>query len=223
MGSFSTLNLSPRTGDDPAVVERNRERLARLVKRRLVSPVQAHGLRVAGAAEYVEMDPDTPCDGLTIHPDIDKGLAALLLFADCVPVVMCSEVDLAVVHGGWRGILGGVVAQAGRALVGPPGTAVIGPSIGPCCFSVDEDVAASFAARFGSGVVLALDDDRSAGGYRVNLWAATTIALVELGVGESQVVNPRLCTSCNNDLFFSHREDGAVTGRQGCLGWVATE
>jgi YfiH family protein len=216
-GPFASLNLSPFSEDDPLLVERNRARLESVVKRRLVSPKQEHGLRVAGAAEYAQQAPDTPCDGLTIHGEIDKGLAALLLFADCVPIVLCGEMDLAVAHGGWRGILGGIVQQAGRALMGAPGTAIIGPSIGPCCFSVEEEVAEAFAARFGDDVVAVHD-----GVKHVDLWAATAIALKEVNIHPSQIVNPRLCTVCNNDLFFSYRVEGPVTGRQGCVAWAAT-
>jgi YfiH family protein len=216
-GSFASLNLSPFSEDDPTTVERNRGRLATIVKRRLVSPKQEHGLRVAGTAEYVRQDASTPCDGLTIHAEIDKGLAALLLFADCVPVVLCGEMDVAVAHGGWRGILGGIVQQAGRALMGAPGTAVIGPSIGPCCFRVEEEVAAAFAARFGGHVVI--EDDL---GKRVDLWAAAGQALTELNIHPTQIVNPRLCTVCNKDLFFSYREEGPATGRQGCVAWAVT-
>ncbi len=62
---------------------------------------------------------------------------------------------MAVAHGGWRGILGGIVQQAGIAMTGPPGGAVIGPSIGPCCFTVGREVADAFAGRFGAGVVFA--------------------------------------------------------------------
>jgi YfiH family protein len=220
LGRFASLNLSPFSEDDPSVVARNRARLEAIVKRRLVSPRQEHGLRVAGAAEYILEDPNTPCDGLTVHIDIDKGLAPLLLFADCVPVILCGEVDLAVAHGGWRGILGGIVSQAGRAMMGMPGAAVIGPSIGPCCFRVEDDVATAFAARFGEGVVVAADRPEEA--KRVDLWAATAKALTEMNIHPDQITNPRLCTVCNNDLFFSHREDGPVTGRQGCVAWAAT-
>jgi len=214
---FTSLNLDPRSEDEPGLVGRNRAQIAALVGRRLVSPLQAHGLRVVGAAEYLQEPPDTPCDGLTIHADIDEGLAALLLFADCVPVVLCGEVDMAVVHAGWRGLLGGVVQQGGRSLMGAPGTAIIGPSIGPCCFTVDEEVAAAFAARFGPTVVVGDD-----GALRVDLWAAAEKALAEISIPGSQVVNPRLCTVCNKDLFFSYREEGPVTGRQGCVGWAET-
>jgi copper oxidase (laccase) domain-containing protein len=109
-------------------------------------------------------------------------------------------------------------------MMGPPGTAVIGPSIGPCCFTVDDEVASAFAARFGPGVVLdpAAGGGENKGPRRVDLWAATTKAVVELGVRREQIVNPRLCTVCNADLFFSYRKEGPVTGRQGCVAWVAS-
>jgi polyphenol oxidase len=217
---FAGLNLSPFVGDEPEVVARNRAFVHGLVERRLVSPKQEHGLRVMGAAEYVLEAPDTPCDGLTAHFEIDKGLAPLLLFADCVPVVLCGEVDLAVAHGGWRGILGGIVQQAGRSLMGMPGMAVIGPSIGPCCFTVDDDVATAFADRFGDKVVVSSDVPGEA--KRVDLWAATTQALTEINIHPSQITNPRLCTVCNNDVFYSYRAEGPVAGRQGCVAWAMT-
>lgn len=216
-GVFSTLNLDPRSEDHPEIVARNRARVAALVGRRVVSPVQVHGLRVVGAAEYLQEPAGAPCDGLTIHADIDEGLAALLLFADCVPVVLCGEVDMAVIHAGWRGVLAGVVQQGGRAMMGAPGTAVIGPSIGPCCFTVEQEVATAFAARFGHEVLV--DDGRA---LRVDLWAAVEKALAEISIHRSQVVNPRLCTVCNGDFFYSYRKEGPVTGRQGCVGWAET-
>lgn len=239
-GVYASLNLDPRSEDDPRSVERNRALVATAVAAtatargsrsatfaspaapavpRLISPAQMHGVRVVGAAEYAQaLDRDretgsapAACDGLILHPLLDKGLAALLLFADCVPIVLVGDVDMAVVHGGWRGILGGIVERAGRAMTGPPGSAVIGPSLGPCCFTVSEDVAEAFARRFGPGVV---DEGR------VDLWEAASVALRELGVRSAQIVNPRLCTSCNRDLFYSYRAEGPHTGRHGCVAWT---
>lgn len=218
-GVYSSFNLDASSSDEPSSVEQNRAMLSDAVKRRLVSPKQVHGVRVAGAAEYVQEQPGSECDGLSLHPDIDGDLAALLLFADCVPVVMCGEVDMAVAHGGWRGVLGGIVQQAGRSTMGAPATVVIGPSLGPCCFEVGEDVAMAFARRFGQDVVLR--SDKGGSGARVDLWESITRASSELGVQREHVINPRLCTSCNNDLFYSYRKDGPETGRHGCLGWIA--
>lgn len=220
-GAFSSLNLSGDQGDEFALVEDNRVHLTaalmaleggRRASLELVSPRQEHGFRVVGTAEYAREGTRTPCDGLTLRAPLDDGLAALLLFADCVPVILVGEVDVAVVHGGWRGLVAGVVQQGARAMTGPPGAAFVGPSIGPCCFTVGEAVAQAFARRYGDEVVCE--------GPRVDLWRATERALAEVEVPPARVVNPRVCTVCNRDLFFSYRGDGALTGRQGAVAWV---
>ena len=239
---YRSLNLSPRSDDDPESVARNRSKLAGLVasagecsrgheaaharNERLVSPLQVHGTRVVGVTEYAGEVEDArqrgrgepPCDGLTVSPVLDSGMAALLLFADCVPVILVGEVDMAVVHAGWRGLVGGIVQQGARAMTGPPGMAFVGPSIGPCCFTVGDEVAQEFSSRFGSDVVLG-----TAGARSVDLWRAVEAAAEEIGVPRHQVVNPRLCTRCNSDLFYSYRADGPVTGRQGCMVWAAQQ
>jgi copper oxidase (laccase) domain-containing protein len=223
-GVAGARNLDERTGSPASGLTDGRVAFrAQRVEYQLVSPAQVHGLRVVGTADYATQREEdgrrglspASCDGLTLHAELDRGLAPLLLFADCVPVIMVGEVDMAVVHGGWRGVLGGIVQQGAQAMTGPPGLAVIGPSIGPCCFTVAEEVAQAFVRRFGPEVVTGAADSP-----RVDLWAAAGIALAELGVRPHQVVNPRLCTVCNRDLFFSYRGDGPVTGRQGCLAWA---
>jgi hypothetical protein len=177
----------------------------------LVSPRQVHGVRVVGAAEYAAAPRPSPCDGLTIQPGLDDGLAALLVFADCVPVVLVGEVDGSIVHGGWRGLLGGVVQQGAAAMTAPPGLAVIGPSIGPCCYEVSADLAEHFARRFGERVVPSP--------RHLDLWEAATLAAEEVGVPRERVVNPRLCTACNVDLFYSYRREGERAGRHGAILW----
>ncbi len=177
----------------------------------LISPTQVHGVRVVGAAEYARGLQGSGCDGLTIQPNLDRGLAALLVFADCVPLVLLGEVDGALVHGGWKGLLAGVVQQGAAAMTAPPGLAIIGPSIGPCCYEVSEELAAEFEGRYGEGVVHP--------GRRLDLWEVATRAVGEVGVPRERVINPRLCTVCNRDLFFSHRADPRGAGRHGAVLW----
>lgn len=208
--------MGPPTPNSPAAARRSRLRaalagLAGAPEPSLVSPTQVHGVRVVGTAEYACAPRDTGCDGLTVQPGIDSGLAALLVFADCVPVILLSEVDGAVLHGGWRGLLAGVVQQGAAAMTAPPGLAIIGPSIGPCCYEVSEELTLDFERRYGEGV--------APSARRLDLWEVATRAACEVGVPRDRVVNPRLCTVCNQDLFFSHRADPAGAGRHGAVLW----
>jgi len=221
-GKFAAFNLDERSGLDPAA-SANRTHLSQAIGRRLVSPTQVHGLRVTGTAEYAAGSPEEPCDGLTLHPLLDQGLAPLLLFADCLPIVLYGEADLAVVHGGWRGLLGGIVQRAASAMMSAPGGMIVGPSIGPCCFTVAETVAETFAARYGEAVVRSAAEEVLGEVYRVDLWAAVDAAAGEIGISSSHVRNLRLCTACNRDLFYSYRAEGPLTGRQGCLAWAGGE
>ena len=106
---------------------------------------------------------------------------------------------------GWRGLLAGIV-EAGVDAVGGDLTAAIGPGIGPCCYEVGEEVAAPFRARFGDEVVR---------NGSLDLPGAAERALREAGVAE--IERSPHCTACEPDLFFSHRRDNGVTGRQGVL------
>ena len=134
--------------------------------------------------------------------------------ADCLPIALArangGTPAVAVVHVGWRGLLGGAVESAVAALGDGELAAAIGPAIGPCCYEVRDDVAGPFRARFGSEIV-------SDG--RLDLWRASEVALREAGVTHVERVD--LCTACHPDLFFSHRRDGKPRGVQGVLARVA--
>lgn len=144
------------------------------------------------------------------------GVALAVMGADCLPVLLwrvdCSAV--AAVHAGWRGLVSGVVENAARA-IGPGESlqAVIGPGIGPCCYTVGDDVRERFAARFGAGVVR----DES-----VDLAAAARMALRALGMDDGAIATVPACTRCEADRFFSFRREGDRAGRQAGLIWMET-
>jgi hypothetical protein len=206
-GAFASLNLGLMTDDEPANVEENRRRLCVEVgadPERLALNRQEHAATVRRAVAGGRGEPG---DGLWTD---EPGVPMLKLTADCVPVAVArtDRPALALLHAGWRGLLEGVVA-AGVAAIGGEARAAVGPAIGPCCYDVGPDVARPFADRFGTEVVR-----RGA----VDLWFATERALRDAGVASVERLD--LCTSCNPDLFFSHRRDGGVTGRQGVIGHV---
>jgi polyphenol oxidase len=214
-GDFASLNLGILTDDDPARVVENRKRLCEAVGADAETATmawQVHGGTVTEATPrgIVERTTFEQCDGLwTDRP----GQAMALVTADCYPVAIARDDEespgLCILHVGWRGLLEGI-AQAGvEALGGEPMTAMIGPGIGPCCYEVGEEVAGPFYERFG--------DDAVVDG-RLDLAAATERALREAGV--KSVGCSEHCTSCEPELFFSHRRDRGRTGRQGVIAYI---
>lgn len=209
-GPYASLNLGRLSGDDVDRVDENRRRLCvevgadveRLALNRQIQSTIVHEAR-AGVR-------GTPGDGLwTEEPD----LPVLAMTADCVPVALArvggERPGVAVLHVGWRGLLGGIVALGVGALGGRL-HAAIGPAIGPCCYEVGPEVAEPFRERFGADVLH---------GRNVDLWTSAERALRAAGVEDVHRVD--LCTHCNPDLFFSHRRTGKPRGGQGVIARVA--
>jgi YfiH family protein len=210
-GAYESLNLGLLTGDAPVNVASNRQRLCDAIGADadgLTMPLQRHGAAVvrAGRSEKGERQADALWSE-------EPGQAMLILTADCLPVALArsngARPALALVHVGWRGLLDGVVTAAAGALGDGPFAAAIGPGIGPCCYEVREDVAGPFRERFGGGIVR---------NGRLDLWSAAEHELRDAGARTVERVD--LCTFCHPDLFFSHRRDRGVTGRQGGIGFV---
>jgi polyphenol oxidase len=214
-GPFESLNLGILTADEPEHVVENRRRLCAHVgadPERATMAWQVHGAAVTRAEPrgIIERTVFRRCDGLWTD---EPGQPMVLLTADCLPVAICRAnhaPGLAVLHVGWKGLLEGIAEEGVRVLGGERLVAVVGPGIGPCCYEVGEEVAASYRERFGDDVLV---------GRNLDLPEATELALRAAGVG--RVDRVRRCTSCEPELFFSHRREGGVTGRQGVIAFIA--
>ncbi len=106
------------------------------------------------------------------------------------------------VHSGWRGTLSGVAGKTTWELGEAAVRAYVGPCIRGCCYEVSEKLAEEFARKFGPGVV---------SGRHLSLPAAIRADLSRVGVEEIHDLG--LCTGCRPDLFYSHRKQGPLTGR----------
>jgi YfiH family protein len=133
----------------------------------------------------------------------------MLRFADCTPVLLVDPKQRAVaaVHAGWRGSAVRAAGAAVEALQERFGSqpwdiiAGIGPAIGPCCYTIGQDVVDAFADRPG---LLA----QAEGQVKLDLWEANRQALVEAGVDAEHIEVASICTQCHSDRFFSHRANG---------------
>ncbi len=210
---FDSLNLGDRVEDAPETVAENWRLLEQAAGLGFARVRQVHGARVVVAAGPAL--PREEADGLVSSI---PGVAACVAVADCVPILLARPDGSAVaaLHAGWRGTLARIAAVGVRSLAGQAGgeppLAVIGPSIGPCCYQVAADLAARFTASFGPGVIRP-----GPRGPHLDLWAANQLTLLEAGVTRLAVL--RRCTACEPSHFFSHRRDGGRTGRM--VGFIA--
>lgn len=240
-GSYESLNVGIQTADEPARVVENRRLLCDgvgLEPAAVVIGRQVHGAQVAcwdgpPPVAFDDAKGDRPeVDG---HVTAARRLGLLVQVADCLPVALATPERVAMVHCGWRGVAAGIVARAVAELDAGPGAttghdgagagpgfgpsapgqivAVVGPGIGRCCFEVGPEVLEPFA-----DVPSAVDAprDRDDGGM-LDLRRVVEARLRAAGVERVEHVD--LCTHCRADLFFSHRRDGGVTGRQCGIVW----
>jgi YfiH family protein len=210
---FESLNLGILTEDDGDAVVRNRRGLAAalgLPAERIAIGRQVHGAELALHERPQQpspfAEPGSPIPEVDGHATSVPGLAQLVFVADCLPVALAGPRGVAMLHCGWRGLAAGIVARGAEA-VGAT-AAAIGPGIGPCCYEVGEEVLAEFE-DLGEGI---------ASGPMLDLTAAAQRLLKRAGV--EQIETAGLCTSCEEELFFSHRRDAGRTGRQAGLAWI---
>ncbi len=211
-GPYSSLNLGALTDDEPDRVSHNRELLAEALS--LDPGSVAMGWQVHGAQiEEWAGPPPRGRDGFKSpgaklsrvdgHATDRAGMGLLVLVADCLPVALASPGRVAMLHCGWRGLAAGIIERAVGAFETPPAAAV-GPGIGRCCYEVGREVLDAFSGLQGVAEDQMLD-----------LRAVAEATLRAAGVQRIEHVD--LCTSCRADLFFSHRRDGGVTGRQAAI------
>lgn len=209
---YDRLNLGLRVEADRAASVANRAILSRELGIELAYVRQVHGRRVCVVDAATNPDlPPVEADGVATAT---RGVAAMVLAADCLPVTIAGGGAVAAVHAGWKGLAAGVVAagvQTVRDLGAASGpiAAAIGPGASGCCYEVSDEIHERFAD-------LGLDH-RS--GQNLDLKAIARAQLAEAGVEEIHTLP--WCTICaQRDLFFSHRRDHGVTGRQAGLTWL---
>jgi polyphenol oxidase len=210
-GPYESLNLGILTDDYPERVIENRRRAARAARiapERVGMGWQVHGTDL--------LEWNAPPTGRSyaeprgrLLPQVDghlteeRDLALLVLVADCYPVALSDGARTAMLHCGWRPLAGGILERAIERFEGTP-EAAVGPGIGGCCYDVGPEVLEAFA-----------DLEGVASGRMLDLRAVISRKLAAAGV--SRVEHLDHCTSCRSDLYFSHRRDAGVTGRQAGL------
>ena len=223
---YDFLNLAFHVGDDEAAVWKNRCIFANSLEMKaedIVSCQQVHGERIVrvtgdhrgmGAKSYGTAVPE--CDALMTD---EPGLPLMLCFADCTPVLFLDPENkaVAIAHAGWKGTVKKIARKTLLAMGREFGTepskclAGIGPSIGPCCYEVGDEVVEACRKAFPGNEEKVLQERD--GKIHMNLWRANRLQLVEAGMLPENVESADTCTACENSWYFSYRAAGGTTGR----------
>ena len=221
---FNSLNLGLHTNDNPDHVLANRSLLAEetgIAKEHFLYCSQVHSGdvkiidRIAVEGGALSQNPRTDAT-ITAMP----GICLMVMVADCVPVLLFDPVKRvsAVIHAGWRGTVHHITSNTIRSMVGHFGCnpadilAGIGPSIGPCCYEVGEDVREFVTQSFGTTEGYLIQKNHTSKPH-FDLWYANQKQLTDNGVKPDNIETSELCTRCQPDTFFSSRASGGITGR----------
>lgn len=230
---FQTLNIGFHVNDHLDDVNQNRQLIAESLSFPLdcwVGAEQTHETHIRrvfhsdigkGAKEYESSFKRT--DGLYTT---DKNILLTLAFADCVPIFYYAPKHgfIGIAHAGWRGTVGEIATNMVKTWQseGIPANdifAVIGPSICQDCYIVDNKVIDNVQK------LLEENDEKpynliSEGQYKLDLKQLNAYLLEKAGIPKDHIDVSTYCTSCDKDLFFSHRRDKGHTGRlMGFIGW----
>ena len=226
-GFCSSMNFAYNGYDDPDKVARNYELFSNATGiniNKIVTPKQVHGTNVVKVtSDHVFRNVKTPgCD----FPGVDgmiTDVAGVTLFsfsADCSLIMICDPVHKAIgqCHAGWRGMAGRISAKTISMMSENYGSnpedllVTISPSICPECFEVEWDMVSEAIKDFKPEDYKDIYYQRNESKYQFNLWEANKKVLLEAGVPAAQIFMPNLCTKCNPDTLFSHRNYGLKRG-----------
>jgi hypothetical protein len=239
------LNLGFTAEDEPETVAANRRLLAEAISRDPATPLislrQIHSNLVI-QADRADACQQPPCKGDGLMTD-QPGLLLAIQTADCIPVLVADRKRRAVAafHAGWRGTVKRIVetgiGKMRLAFGSRPEDlmAAIDPGIGPCCYSVGEEVLSEFESQFVYSRELfreVYDSDpirtrypmlfltQRAPGHseigpnlHLDLIEANRRQLLAAGLKPGAIRSVGGCTSCQPELFFSHRASQGRAGR----------
>jgi len=212
--------LALHTGEDKTKILSNRQELLKslnLEDYSIVLANQTHSCNVAVITDTIsrgwenEKSAVVDTDALITN---QKGLLLGILTADCVPVLVYDrkKAVISAIHAGWKGSACNIVQKTISKMQEEYNSnpkdiqAVIAPSIGECCYEVDMDVVKHFKGI--DGAYRKVGDK-----YMLDLPHINKIQLIQSGVDNRHIYMSGVCTSCDNERFFSYRKECGCSGR----------
>ena len=225
-GCFSSLNLSFTRGDEEEAVRENFRRIGSAMGIRCEDMVFTHQTHTTNVRVVTEADRGCGIVKPRTYSDVDglvtdiPGICLVTFYADCVPLYFVDPVKkvIGLSHSGWRGTVGKIgkvtVETMCREFKSRPEDilAAVGPSICQDCYEVSEDVIRQFQKNFPEDCWDALFYQKENQKYQLNLWKANELIFYEAGILPEHIAVTNLCTHCNSEILYSHRQAGDARG-----------
>ena len=218
------LNLGFNTIDDDKKITDNFKTICKVLDIKIEDSVLSDQVHKTGIKVVTLDDKGKGLQNPKDYEEIDglvtdqSGIALFTFYADCVPMFFLDKEKkvAGVAHGGWRGTVGKIAAKMLDTMSSEYGSdpkdilGAIGPSIGSCCYERNKDVYDKFNKYFVDidEITNQVDDK-----WSLDLKKANKIILEDKDVPTENITISQLCTSCNNDMFFSYRKEDGKTGR----------
>lgn len=211
---FTTRALSFR-GESTAADWAALSHLVNTPEDRIVRVSQVHGRAVLVVTPGVALPATVEADAIVCT---DPTRAIAVRVADCVPILLADRHHRVVsaIHAGWRGTCAGIARATVEAIaeLGVPAedlVATIGPSMGPCCYQVDDTVRVAFLGITPDAAAWFAED--GPGRWKLDLWRANADQLIASGLPDASITTMRICTGDARERCWSHRVDGPAAGR----------
>jgi hypothetical protein len=219
---WQSLNFGGSVGDDRQRVYKNRETALKTLQIKsdsVYDVFQVHSTIIVKTDRPLALNEEhIKADAIITNK---PNVTLMMRFADCVPILLFDPKirAIGIAHAGWIGTVDKIARKIVLAMVENFGTnpndliAAIGPSIGPDHYSVGNDVINRLNTSFGSKAkqVILNKNNKS----YLDLWTANQIILSDVGVNKIEVSN--ICTACNLNDWYSHRNEHGKTGRFGII------
>ena len=235
---YSSLNLAYHVDDDEADVLQNRNLLAKVIgfePATWTCGEQVHGTQIAvvkasdaGRGYSNRQSAFQNTDGLVTNV---PNILLTSFYADCVPLYFFDKVKgvIGLAHAGWKGTVGQIAKAMVTTMKETYGCApsdihaAIGPSIGDCCYEVDEYVMSRVRetlADLGGDIDINVVASSSSneGKSMLNLKELNRMIMIKAGILSEFIECTTWCTSCHPDQFFSYRKEEGTTGRM--ASWI---
>jgi len=146
------------------------------------------------------------------------GIALITYHADCVPVyfVDITKKVVALAHSGWKGTFNNITGKMIKTMIEHYNSKKediligIGPSIGPCCYEVKDDLIQMFTKRYPNYKdIIRINGDRTL----LDLWRVNYLQIIDEGIPKENIIQSNVCTSCNTDKFYSYRKEKGIDKR----------